>query len=474
MFGNAPTALSRTIGAFIFLIFATLEAIMSQPASVKSLGFWMCTALVVGNMIGSGVFLLPSSLAPFGWNAVFGWLLTIGGAFALAFVFARLARALPEAGGPYAYTQAAFGPALGFAVAWSYWLSTVVGNAAIATGGVSYMSAIFPVIGRVHSLPPLLTLAIIWSLTLINCWGANVAGGFQAVTTVIKLLPLGAVLIVAGIALAHAGSSLILPLHASDLHFGSITAAGTLTLWALMGLESATVPAEKVTAAARTIPRATLIGTGFTGVTYLLVCSAVLLMLPAAQLRTSPAPLADFLERYWGGHAGSLLALCAAISGFGALIGWVLQQGELAFAMAVRGVFPDWLARTSSNGTPVRAHLMSSLVLTLTVATNFNRSMVDLFTFIVLLATTGCLFAYLFTALAALRLQSRGQFDQSRLLSLLAVVSAVYSVWAIWGAGRDAALWGLAAFAIAFPIYGIMRWRRRDSSETELQTASGD
>ena len=208
----------------------------------------------------------------------------------------------------------------------------------------------FPGHWKERSLPPLLTLAIIWSLTLINCWGANVAGGFQAVTTVIKLLPLGAVLIVAGIALAHAGSSLILPLHASDLHFGSITAAGTLTLWALMGLESATVPAEKVTAAARTIPRATLIGTGFTGVTYLLVCSAVLLMLPAAQLRTSPAPLADFLERYWGGHAGSLLALCAAISGFGALIGWVLHRVNWRLRWRFEGC-----SRTGWRGLPPTA-----------------------------------------------------------------------------------------------------------------------
>jgi APA family basic amino acid/polyamine antiporter len=447
---------------------------MTEPASGKALGFWMCAALVVGNMVGSGVFLLPASLAPFGWNAVFGWLLTIGGAFALAFVFARLARALPQAGGPYAYTQAAFGPVVGFAVAWSYWLSVVVGNAAIATGSVSYLSVLFPIIGKVHSLPPLLTLAAIWSLTLLNCWGAKAAGTFQTLTTAIKLLPLGAVLIVAGVALAHAGPSLLLPLRASDIHFGSISAAATLTLWALLGLESATVPADQVKDPARTIPRATLAGTSFTGLLYLVVCSAVLLMLPAAQLRNSPAPFADFLERYWGGHTGSVLALFAAMSGFGALIGWVLLQGELAYVIAVRGVFPRWLAHTSSNGTPVRAHLMSSGVLTLTVATNFNRSMIDLFTFIILLATTGCLFAYLFTALAALKLQSRRQLEKSPLLTVLAIVSAVYSVWAIWGAGRDAALWGLAAFLIALPIYAAMLWSNRGAPSPSTQPASGD
>jgi len=448
---------------------------MSEPPSGKALGFWMCTALVVGNMIGSGVFLLPAALAPFGWNAVFGWLLTIAGAFALAFVFARLARAMPEAGGPYAYTEAAFGPVLGFAVAWSYWLSVVVGNAAIATGSVSYLSVLFPVISQVHSLPPLLTLAVIWIFTLLNCWGASVAGRFQAVTTVLKLLPLAAVLVVAGVALAHSGPRLLLPFHSSEIRFGSVSAAATLTLWALLGLESATVPADQIRDPARTIPRATLFGTVFTGIVYLVVCSAVLLMLPADQLRTSAAPFADFLDRFWGAHTGSVLALFAAISGFGALVGWVLLQGELAYVMAVRGVFPSWLARVSKNGTPVRAHLMSSGVLTATVATNFNRSMVDLFTFIVLLATTGCLFAYFFTALAALKLQARRGLEKSSLLTCLALVSAVYSAWAVWGAGRDAALWGLAAFLIAWAIYGAMRWSRRgDAPSVMTPTATGD
>jgi APA family basic amino acid/polyamine antiporter len=315
---------------------------------------------------------------------------------------------------------------------------------------------------------------MIWTFTLINCWGASVAGRFQALTTAIKLLPLGAVLIVAGLALTEGGPHLILPFHASEIHFGSVSAAATLTLWALLGLESATIPADKVSDPASTIPRATLIGTVFTGLLYLFVCSAVLLMLPAAQLATSPAPFADFLERYWGGHAGSVLAAFAALSGFGALIGWVLLQGELAYAMAVRGVFPSWLATTSTNGTPVRAHLLSSGVLTLTVATNFNRSMVDLFTFILLLATTGCLFAYFFSGLAALKLQWRGRLERSRTLRFLAIVSAIYSVWAIWGAGRDAALWGLATFLIAFPIYGVMLWGRRGEPSTSAQAVTGD
>ena len=156
----------------------------------RALGFWMCTALVVGNMIGSGVFMLPASLAPYGWNAVFGWLLTIAGALALAFVFAGLAREFPKAGGPYAYTQEAFGPLVGFMVAWSYWISLWVGNAAIATGAVSYLSAIFPAIAQVPGMHLLVTLGAVWLLVGVNIAGARLA--FMASASIsVKSAPSG-------------------------------------------------------------------------------------------------------------------------------------------------------------------------------------------------------------------------------------------------------------------------------------------
>ncbi len=423
----------------------------------RALGFWMCTALVVGNMIGSGVFLLPASLAPFGWNAVLGWIVTIAGALAIAFVFARLAQAFPRAGGPYAYTHAAFGAGPGFAVAWTYWLSIVIGNAAIAIGSVSYMSVLIPVIGRVHALPPLLTLAVIWALTLLNCLGARSVGGVQLVVTVLKLLPLGAVLIVAVLALASGAAPTVPPLHINDIHPAAITGAAALTLWALLGLESATVPADKVIDAPRTIPRATLFGTASAGVIYLCVCSAMVLMMPADQLAHSPAPFADFLERYVGGHAGPIVAAFATLSALGALNGWVLLQGELPSVMARRGLFPRWLAATTANGTPVRAHVVSGVVLTATVMMNFQRTMVDLFTFIALLSTTVSLFAYLFSMFAALRLQARGEMRASAPLRLLAIAGGVYSLWAIWGAGARPALWGLAFLISAWPVYLLMR-----------------
>ncbi len=264
------------------------------------LGFWMCVALVVGNSIGSGVFLLPASLAPFGLNSVVAWGFTASGAIALAMVFARLSRAYPQAGGPYAYVHVAFGPLIAFIVAWGYWISIWVGNVALATAGVSYLSPLAPWIAEQPGASALLTLLLLWLLTLVNWYGTKASGWVQSVTTVLKVLPLLAVVALALLAARPAADAaeLQIPLSAS-----AVTSAATLTLWALLGLESATIPADKVANAARTIPLATLLGTIVTALICAVACTTVLLLLPADTLAKSNAPFVDLASRYWGAGA---------------------------------------------------------------------------------------------------------------------------------------------------------------------------
>src|SRR5882757_10144177 len=147
------------------------DIVSRMPASRPLLGFWMCVALVVGNTIGSGVFLLPTALAPYGLNSVVAWGFTASGAIALAVVFARLSRAYPQAGGPYAYVHFAFGPLTAFIVAWGYWISIWVGNVALATAGVSYLTPLLPSIAEKPGAPAALTLLLLWTLTFVNWYG---------------------------------------------------------------------------------------------------------------------------------------------------------------------------------------------------------------------------------------------------------------------------------------------------------------
>jgi basic amino acid/polyamine antiporter, APA family len=418
------------------------------------LGFWMCVALVVGNTIGSGVFLLPTALAPYGLNSVLAWGFTASGAIALAVVFARLSRAYPQAGGPYAYVHFAFGPLTAFIVAWGYWISIWVGNVSIATYTVSYLTPLLPWIAQKPGASAALTLLLLWTLTFVNWYGIKASGWVQSVTTVLKILPLLAVVFL-GLFSLH--SSNVAAATTIPLTVSGTTAAATLTLWALLGLESATIPADKVANPARVIPIATLLGTVATALICAIACTTVLLLLPAATLANSNAPFADLATQFWGVGAGKLVAVFAAISGFGALNGWILLQGELPRAMAMRGEFPRIFARESSRSTPGFALCFGSALATVLILANYQKSMASIFTFMILLSTTACLVLYALCSAALLRLQWIGQLGAARkgsaALAIVGVMATAYSLWAIIGAGAEAVAWGAALLCLGVPLY---------------------
>jgi APA family basic amino acid/polyamine antiporter len=431
---------------------------MSGAPSAQRIGFWTCVALVVGNTIGSGIFLLPASLAKFGLNSLIAWLFTAAGAMTLAVVFSRLSRAFPRAGGPYAYTDEAFGPFVAFIVAWGYWISIWVGNAAIATGGVSYLTPLFPALTQIPGATVALTLGVLWLLTFVNCRGIKASGWVQNVTTVMKVMPL---LAIAGFALFHVTHADFARNAAIPFSVSGVTAAATLTLWGLLGLESATIPADKVDDPSRTIPRATLYGTLGTALIYIIACGAVLILLPTQQLASSTAPFADVARMFWGQPAAQLLAAFAAVSAFGCLNGWILLQGELPSAMARNGVFPKVFARTSARNTPDFAMIFGSGLVSALILINSQKSMVDIFTFMILLSTTACLVMYTLCSMALLRLQAIGKMPSvgkpSMALTLTACAALAYSLWTIVGAGLEAVGWGFILLAAGAPVYWIMR-----------------
>ena len=412
----------------------------------RTLGFWALLALCVGNMVGSGIYLLPATLAPLGWNQMLGWLVTIGGALCLGLVFARLGARLPLAGGPYAYANAAFGPLAGFVTAWSYWVMTWVGNGAIAVAVVSNLSLIFPAIGESQGLPALLAVGCVWLLTLVNVAGVRAAGQVQAVTTVLKLLPLIALI---GLACwLFASGAPRAPDPGVAINPGAIATAAGLTFWGFLGLESGTVPADKVENPTRNVPRATLIGVVLTGLIYLGISLAFALYMPMAEAAKSPAPVADLLGRYFGPGTASAVALFAAISAFGALNGWILIQGEMPWAMARGGVFPRWFGTESSRGTPLRGHILSSALLSVVTLINYQKGMGELFGFIASVSLAAGLLAYLMASLAALRLA-----PDDRKLALAAVIAAAFTVWAEWGLGAEALGYGALLVAAGLPVY---------------------
>ncbi|MBB5705511.1 APA family basic amino acid/polyamine antiporter [Sphingopyxis panaciterrulae] len=415
----------------------------------RKLGLAMGVALVMGNMIGSGVFLLPASLAPFGWNAVAGWALTIAGALALAAVLARLTVAFPEAGGPTGFVARAFGRIPSFMIGWAYWISVWTANVTLAVAAVSFLS-IFALALADHMA--VATIALIWIVTAINWRGARAAGRFQIVTLSIKLVPLAVVIVLIPIAFGRAEPVALTPFPAEGLSLTTVSASAIFTLWALLGFESASVAADKVDRPAITIPRATMIGTLATGLLYLIVCSAIVLMLPAEAVAASGSPFSLFVETYWSHEPALLVAAFAAVSALGTLNGWTLIQAELPATLARQGLLPGWFARTNRHGTPANALILSSAIATACVILNDNKSTAEMFNFMAVLSTSVTLWLYLACAGAALRLG---------VAMPVAALGLIYAVWTLWGAGLGVSAMSLILMAAGLPLYW---WTRRASA----------
>lgn len=421
-----------------------------------ALGLWMTIALVVGNMIGSGIFLLPSALAGFGGAAFYGWGLSAAGAMLVALVFARLGLRHPMRGGPYAYARLGFGNATGFAVAWSYWIGNWCGNAAIAVAFAGYVSTLLPGVATPFR-GALLAAGVLWFTTLLNLFGARNAGRSQLILTIAKLLPL-AVLIVIGVWAVK--SNAWHPFNRShDGWLAVATSTAALAMWAFLGVECATIPAADVRDPERNIPRATIIGTLLGIVFTISACMIVVGLLPQSTLAASTAPFADAARLLWGGAAGVIFSLAAALSCLGALNGWTLMQGQLSLAMADDGLFPEIFARCDARGTPWAGILISSALSTALLLSNYQRSLVGLFTFFLLLSTATTLFAYLVCSAASLRLRERSIRDVAG--TAIAVGALFFSVLALVGTGVESLLWGAALLIAGAPLYLWLRLSRK-------------
>lgn len=412
-------------------------------------------ALVVGNMVGSGAYLVPAELGRYGPISLLGWLVTGAGVVCLALVFGRLGRIMPAEGGPYAYTRAAFGDLPGFLVAWGYWVSVWVGNAAISTAFVAYLTPFVPALGQSPVAQATLALSAIWVLTAVNAWGLREAALVQLVTTVLKVLPL---LALATLGLLVVDAANFRPFNVSGgSDLSAVTATAALTLWGLLGLECVTIPADDVDRPERTIPLATVLGTLATAAVYVLSTVAVMGVVPSGELAATSAPYAEAAGRIWGAGIGRLVAAGAAVAAFGALNGWVLMQAQMPLAPARHGLFPSAFARLSPRGTPVFGLVLSSGLTTVLVLANYTRGLVGLFVFATLLATVTVLLSYLGAAAAqvAFIVRKRSGFAGRGARTALVVSAAAfaYSVWAVVGAGWDSVLWGGVLLALGVPIY---------------------
>lgn len=430
-------------------------------------GFWTATSLVIGNMIGAGIFFLPASLASLGTISIFGWLVTAAGALCLAYVFAKLSLVFPKSGGPYTHSHSAFGDLVGFMMGWGYWTMTWTSNAAISLAFASYLKLFIPALSENNKLTFYAAMGILWLTTLINCIGVRFGGIVQVLTSFVKIMPL---IIIALVGIFYIDPGNYLPLNVSSLsNFDAINAAAALTLWAFIGLEAATVPAESVKDPGRTVSRATLFGTGLAAVVYCVVTIVIFGLVPATQLAGAHAPFAEAAIVIFGSWVTPVIGICILISVFGALNGWVMLQGQIPRAMAKEGLFPKYFAVVSGNNTPILGILVSSSLASSLLVWNYEESIIEQFKLIILVGVVMTLIAYLASAFSVLVLFDRkyDSFFPYRYLSLKLKLTAfggsLYALWAIWGAGGLVLTLCGCGYLIGIPVFLLARYQNRVS-----------
>ena len=422
------------------------------------LGLGMLIALVVGNMVGSGIFLLPSSLAQFGSISLFAWVFTSIGAILIAIVFSRLSIMLPKAGGPYAYCREAFGGFVGFLIAYMYWIYSWVGNAAIATSMVSYLSYFYPVIAKNNLLSFSAIVALIWILTVVNILGVAKAGALQVVTVILKIIPL---ILISFLGIAYIKMGNYADFNVThESNFLALSGSAILTLWALTGVESATVPAEHVINPRHNIPIATILGTLVAIVLYVLSTLVIMGIIPMHVLAASTAPFADAAKMTIGAVGGAIIAIAAIISSIGALNGWILLQGQVPYAASVDKVFPNIFGKLSKYDTPVNSLVISSALITILLAMNYQKSLIEKFTSIITLATIFILIVYCVTMVAEIKmLVKQKMFTNFYRRISINILAMIYIVWALYGCDRGELFHSVLLALTGLPFYLYTRWK---------------
>lgn len=417
-------------------------------SSSQKMGLWTLVTLVTGNLIGSGVFMLPATLAAFGTLCIGGWIATSIGAILLSFVFAELSSRSPKIGGPHTYVEEAFGKSAGFFIAWGYWVLSWVSNAALVVAAIGYTSSVCG--GFSHITTFLMESGLIVIIASLSLAGLQLAGRFEFIITILKLIPL---IVIPVIAMFYLDVKNFSPFNGSSLSdLSAVNATALLALWAFIGFETGTVPGTDVENPKKNIPRAILIGTLIAAFVYIIGTIAIMGVVPRAELLHSKAPYADLASILFGGQWGIPVAIVAALCCIGALNGWTIVVGRIAFGAANDGLFPKIFKGTTQKGAPLWGIVISSLCSIPFVALSMSTSLLQQFNFIIDFSLTLCLIVYL-ACIASyfVILRRENHFTVNKVL--IGLFSLLFSIWAIWGASFIMIMWSCIILIAGVPVW---------------------
>jgi len=422
----------------------------------RKIGFWAVFAIVTGSQIGSGVFMLPSSLAPYGIFGLFGYLISGCGALALCFVFASLCKKLPYTGGPHVYVQHAFGSTMGFFSGWTYWVISWVSTTTVIITCVGCLSPFFVNCGKEFYL--FLEIILLIFITILNLRGVKIAGNAELLLTLLKFISLIALPVVALFYFDRQNLVIDQEIILSQSNTNILSKVILLTMWGFIGVETATTPADSVSNPSVTIPRAIILGTLSVSLLYVLNFVGIVGSLPGAILMHSKAPYVDVAQHVLGGNWHLLISVITSIVCIGTLNAWVLTSGQIALGLSQDGLMPKIFGKKNNVDAPVVALIVSSVsiipLLFFTSSKTFSQqilAMVDI-------SVTAFLFVYLICCVSFLKLLFQEKNNQIGSY-VLGFIALIFCGWIIYETPINTLLLSCLFTLSGVPIY--LFWYRK-------------
>lgn len=467
----------------------------------KKWGLLLLTSLVVGNMVGSGIFMLPSTLAqtasPLG--VTLAWLVTGMGVLMIALVFGKLSIRRPDlTAGPQSYARELFeshnkGNVAGFAMVWGYWIANWISNVAIITSFAGYLSTFFPIMSNSTILFTIgnqdielgrfvtfvICTILLWGTHFILVTNLNVAGKLNVVATITKIIGFALFIVVALFTFQSSTlGDIYSPIVDSEGQqhglSSQINLAMISTLWAFVGIESAVILSGRAKSQ-RDVSRATIIGLLIALAIYMGITLLISGVLPQEALRSSDKPFVDALSVMIGDSGATIMAILAVVSLFGSTIGWILLSSEVPYQAAKKGVFPAYFAKVNKKGSPVRALTVTNAMSQIFIFSVISGTISEAYTFLTTSATLAYLIPYLVSAIFFLKLVVKGETyelnKKPRLMDgIIAVLALVYSIWVIKSGTADFKTFtlGIGLFIAGIFIYPLLK-NKNGNSQTAVE-----
>lgn len=416
----------------------------------EKIGFWTVLSIVIGSQIGTGIFILPISLAYTNTAGLISWVFSGIGAIFLALVFAGLSSRVTKTGGPHTYIEYAFGKTPSFFIAWLYWLISWIAIPSLPISVVSNISPIIHIDDKFIQF--LLQMAILWFVVGINICGVKVAGIAEFIFTILKILPI--------IIVPIAGYSLVNNDNFTDFSFSQenvnmLSSAALLTMWAFTGLEAATTPAGSVENPSKNIPKAVVIGTIVVVLVYLLSSYVIMGAIPADIIANSPSPFALLAKMAFGGNWDKITAIAVVIVSIGSLNAYVLTTSQVSYGAASEGMFPKIFAKVTMHNAPIWSLVLPSLLLIPLTYYLSSAGLIEQFNMIVDIAVSNLIILYLLCTISYIIILIR---EKSSILSyLVPVIAGSFCLW-MMGHFKITALISFFVIIISgIPVYFIKK-----------------